>query len=69
MEYLILDENGELLDVLAFENPEQLQNFKKANPLYEIIPVDEALLEEECLLDDDYLTDDEYFEDDDLTIL
>ncbi len=41
MSHLIYDETGELIDVMDFENLTALSAYKKANPVYSVLPTEE----------------------------
>lgn len=65
MSYLIYNEFGELIDVLVFDSPEELESYKKLHPqfLVENIEVDVPVNYEFDDNEDDYENDGIYEDD------
>ena len=59
MEYLIFDENGELFDMLTFNDEEALNLFQSANPKYDIQKESDFIIDEDEVFIEE---DDEDFE-------
>jgi hypothetical protein len=58
MNYLVFDQEGELLDVLTFNSNDDLTLFKSTNPTYVIREEEDFIIDE----DDFFTEDDEGFE-------
>lgn len=67
MSYLIYDENGELVDVLEFDSPKELESYKQLNPQFVVDSIDMSV--EPLFEDDEYIAENNYFEDDDITLV
>ena len=67
MSYLIYDESGELVDVLEFDSPEELESYKQLNPQFVVDSTNTSV--EPLFEDDEYIEEDDYFEDDDITLV
>lgn len=57
MGYLIFDKDGDLIDVLNFENTKELKKFRERYPTYTVIDESEAK-DERGFIDDDFIEDD-----------
>lgn len=58
MGYLIFDKDGDLIDVLNFENTKELKKFKDRYPTYTVIDESEAK-DEKGFIDDDFIEDED----------
>lgn len=57
MSHLIFDQDGELIDVLNFENTKELKKFREKYPTYVVIDESEAT-EDSGFADDEFINDD-----------
>ena len=57
MSHLIFDQDGELIDVLNFENTKELKKFREKYPTYVVIDESEAA-EDPGFADDEFINDD-----------
>ena len=57
MSHLIFDQDGELIDVLNFENTKELKKFREKYPTYVVIDESEAT-EDPGFADDEFVHDD-----------
>ena len=57
MSHLIFDQDGELIDVLNFENTKELKKFREKYPTYVVIDESEAT-EDPRFADDEFIDDD-----------
>ena len=57
MSHLIFDQDGELIDVLNFENTKELKKFREKYPTYVVIDESEAM-EDPGFADDEFIHDD-----------
>lgn len=54
MDYLILDDDGELIDVLNFDSQKAIDKYKSANPTHTVTIAEDMIFEEDNLsMDDD----------------
>lgn len=54
MGYLIFDKDGDLIDILNFENTKELKKFRERYPTYTVIDESEAK-DERGFIDDDFI--------------